>query len=181
MSPARWVSTSPVTIAVAFVLVASCGGQKKGQAYIPVPVNPSPPARAVRPLPDQAFRVEWLGHDVPGDMKAGTRTDVTVTFKNVSTLPWPDPDSTSYEPPQAGAVRLTYRWQHGSEPPRDWAGRADLRRLLKPGQAASLSIAVIAPRVPGYYLLTFDLVQEMAAFFGDKGATRLVVPVRIAR
>lgn len=170
---------SSVTIGAVGVLVAACGRERKEQAY--VPVNPSPPSRAVRTLPDQAFHVEWVGHDVPAAMRAGARTRVAVTFKNVSALPWPDPDSTSYEPPQSGAVRLTYRWQQGTAPPLGWGGRADLHRLLMPGQAATLSLAVNAPRVPGDYQITFDLVQEMAVFFGDKGATRLVVPVRVDR
>ena len=147
---------------------------------MPVPGHPSPPSRPVRPLPDQAFRVEWVGHDVPGAMKSGTTAQVTVTFKNISTLPWPDPDSSSYEPPVAGAVRLAYRWWPASSPtPLAWGARADLERLLQPGQTATLGLAVTAPAAPGEYRLQLDLVQEMAHFFGDKGANPLIVPVRV--
>jgi len=161
--------------------VAATGGcEKREQGYVPVPVNPSPPTRPVRELPGQAFRVEWVGHDVPIVMKAGSSRRVTVTFKNVSTLPWPDPDSSSYEPPERGAVRLAYRWWSTSPPtPSAWAGRADLQRLLQPGQTATLSVDVTAPPEPGSHRLQFDLVQEMATFFGDKGAAQLIVPVRI--
>jgi hypothetical protein len=177
-----WRATSVVMIAVLAAVAASCrcGRPAPEQAYIPVPVNPSPPPRPVRPLPDQAFHVEWVGHDVPDVMKAGASVQVTVTVKNVSSLPWPDPDSTSYEPPQYGAVRLAYRWWPASSTtPSAWGRRADLKRLLRPGQTATLALPVIAPAIPEDYRLQFDLVQEMAAFFQDKGAARLMVPVRV--
>jgi hypothetical protein len=134
----------------------------------------------VRPLPDQAFRVEWVGHDVPIFMKAGATRRITVTVKNASRLPWPDPDATSYEPPESGAVRLAYRWWPlSSATPLAWGARADLARLLRPGQTATLSVDVTAPANPGNYRLQFDLVQEMVTFFADKAAAQLMVPVRI--
>jgi hypothetical protein len=161
-------------------VASSCRGAKPEQAYIPVPVNPSPPPRPVRPLPNQAFHVEWVSHDIPTVLNADSKSRVTVTFRNISTLPWPDPDSTSYEPPPYGAVRLTYRWWLASSPsPLAWGGRADLERLLQPGQATTLSMTVAAPPVAGYYRLQVDLVQEMATFFGDRGATKLFVPVQV--
>jgi hypothetical protein len=178
--PDSWPWASNMIIVLISAVAASVGCGKREQAYIPVPVNPSPPSRPVHQLPDQAFRVEWVGHDVPAFMKAGASRRVTVTFKNASTLPWPDPDSTSYEPPEAGAVRLAYRWWSASSPtPSAWGSRADLQRLLQPGQTATLSLSVTAPAQPGSYRLQFDLVQEMATFFGDRGAAQLVVPVRI--
>jgi hypothetical protein len=164
------------------IVAASCRGGKPApeQSYIPVPGNPSPPSRPVRPLPDQAFDVEWMRHDVPDVMRPGASVQVTVTFKNVSPLPWPDPDSSSYEPPAAGAVRLSYRWWPVSAPtPPTWAGRADLTRLLQPGQAATLTLPVTAPGTPGDYRLQIDLIQEMAYSFGEKGARQLMVPVRV--
>jgi hypothetical protein len=162
----------------AIAALAACG--KRDQADIPLNLNPSPPPRPVRPLPDQAFRVEWLAHDVPGVMPAGASRRVTVTFKNVSPLPWPDPDATSHEPPEQGAVRLAYRWRSAaSRIPPAWGPRVDFERLLHPGETATLSLTVTAPAIAGDYQLQFDLVQEMATFFGDKGASPLVVPVRV--
>jgi hypothetical protein len=182
MKPILWRPTSLTMFAVLVMVAASCRREKSApdQSNMPVPGNPSPPSRPVRPLPDQAFHVEWVGHDVPVAMKSGATARVTVTFKNVSTLPWPDPDSSSYEPPVAGAVRLAYRWWPASSPtPLAWGARADLERLLQPGQTATLGLAVTAPAVPGEYRLQFDLVQELACFFGDKGANQLIVPVRV--
>jgi hypothetical protein len=182
MRPVRWRSTSLAVTAVLAIVTVSCRGAKPApeQSSIPVPGDPSPPPRPVRPLPDQAFHVEWMRHDVPDVMKRGASVQVTVTFKNVSPLPWPDPDSSSYEPPVAGAVRLSYRWWPASSPtPSTWASRADLTRLLRPGQAATLTLPVTAPAAPGDYRLQIDLIQEMAYAFGDKGAERLMVPVRV--
>jgi len=173
-------STSAIMLAVLTIGAASCRGQKAEQASIPVPVNPSPPPRPVRPLPDSAFQVEWVKQDVPGVVKAGAGVHATVTLRNISIAPWPDPDATSQEPPVYGAVRLTYRWWPASPPtPSAWGARADLHRVLQPGQAVTLGLTVEAPATPGDYRLQFDLVQEMAAFFNDKGASPLFVPVQV--
>lgn len=169
-------------MAVVVAMGVSCRGEKPTaeQAFIPVPLVPPRVSRPVRPLPGEAFHVEWVGHDVPPAMKAGGNTTVTVTFKNLGMVPWPDPDSTSHEPPQAGAVRLAYRWWLASNAkPLAWGRRADLVRLLQPGQAATLRLTVTAPAAPGGYRLQFDLVQEMAGYFQDKGSAQLFIPVQV--
>ena len=147
------------------------------------PMQPTPPPQSVRPLPDATFRVEWLGHDVPAVMTPGSIHGVTVTLRNASPLPWPDPDSTGQNPPEAGAVRLASRWRAGaaSSPAPAWEpARADLRRLVLPGQIVTVRATVTAPPKVGDYALEFDLLQELIAFFGDKGGATLVVPVRVA-
>jgi hypothetical protein len=113
-------------------------------------------------------------------MKPGERLTVTVTFRNTSTETWPDPRSTGGAPSEAGAVRLSYRWWTPNQPlPTTYTVRADLRAPLKPGESATLPIAVTAPSSPGDYKLQFDLVDELVAWFEERGAARQVVPVRV--
>jgi len=177
----RWHRTSAITLALVAALAVSCRGQKPSddQTYVPVPVNPPPVPRTVRPLPAEAFAVEWIGHDVPPILTVGETRNVAVTFRNISLAPWPDPDSTSQEPIQAGAVRLAYRWWAADGKPLAWGRRADLERVLQPGQAVTLKLTVTAPPAPGGYRLQLDLVQEMVAYFEDRSAARLFVPVEI--
>jgi hypothetical protein len=146
----------------------------------PPPSGPSPPKR-VQALPDDAFRVEWMANTVPRVMKAGTSRRVSVTFRNHGKVAWPDPKSSGYEPFGAGAVRLGYRWwPPSSQVAPAWApARADLDGPLQPGQAATLSVVIAAPPAPGEYRLQFDLLQELAAWFESRGASRLLVPVRV--
>ena len=138
------------------------------------------PAPTVQPLPDAGFRVEWVSNTIPMEVKAGSKTAVTVTFKNVGIAVWLDPRSTGHEPPQAGAVRLSYRWLPSGGRPLGYAvERIDLRGPLAPGQAATLAVSVSAPPKPGAYRLQFDLVQEFVAWFEAMDATRLIIPVHV--
>jgi hypothetical protein len=161
---------------VAFIAVA-CRHEEPAENRASAPPSP----RAVRPLPDEAFRVEWTANTVPGVMKAGTSSNVSITFRNLSSVPWPDPRSSGYEPLGAGAVRLAYRWwPASSQSPIGWApSRADLGQTLQPGQAVTLNLVVTAPSAPGKYRLQFDLLQELAVWFEAKGAPRLFIPVRV--
>jgi hypothetical protein len=139
--------------------------------------RPAPP----RPLPDEAFRVEWSAHTVPATMKPGSRTPVTVTFKNLGPVPWLDPASTGSQPPQAGAVRLSYSWwwPRSPLPVNGSRARVDLPRPLAPGESATVTLVVAAPAEPGAYTLQIDLLQELVAWFEAKGAAQLLVPVRV--
>ena len=138
---------------------------------------PAPP----RPLPDEAFRVEWSAHTVPGTMKAGSSTPVRVTFRNLGPVPWLDAASTGSQPPQAGAVRLSYRWwwPRSPLPVMGSLARLDLPRPVAPGESATLTLVVAAPAEPGAYTLQIDLLQELVAWFEAKGAAQLRVAVRV--
>ena len=63
--------------------------------------------------------------------------------------------------------------------PSSYDARADLRQPLRPGDSATLSIPVRAPKKPGEYQLQFDLVQELVSWFEEKGAPPLRVPVTV--
>lgn len=139
------------------------------------------PITTVTPLPDEAFRVEWVSNTVPATLKVGPPAKVFVTIKNVSSVTWPDPKTSGHQPPGTGAVRLAYRWWSPTSPlpTIDYSFRTDLEKPLAPGESATLRVMLKAPPQPGDYRVQFDLVQELAAWFEDKGAARLSVPVRV--
>ena len=140
----------------------------------------SPPAEGVNSLPDSAFHVTWGAAEVPRSMQAGGIALASVTFKNASPDIWPDRRSAGGSPPGAGAVRLSYRWWTAGSPlPTPYEARADLRTPLRPGDSATLSILVKAPSQPGEYRLQFDLVQELVAWFEDKGVASPRIPVSV--
>jgi len=144
----------------------------------PPPVAPS--TAQIMALPEDAFRVEWIRNTVPRVIRAGTSHNITVTFRNLSKVPWLDPKSNG-SATGAGAVRLGYRWwPPSSQVPLNWTPfRADLERPLEPGQAATLTLAIVAPQAPGEYRLQLDLLQELVAWFEAKGASHLLIPVRV--
>src|SRR4029079_7391666 len=99
---------------------------------------------------------EWVSNTIPREVKAGSKTAVTVTFKNVGIAVWLDPRSTGHEPPQAGAVRLSYRWLPSGGRPLGYAvERIDLRGPLAPGHGATPALSGAgAPTARAYPLPT---------------------------
>ena len=174
-SETKTPSATSLLVALLSVAAGSCSrSPERGLALFS-----SQPAPAVQPLPDEGFRVEWVSNTVPGTVKAGSRTPVRITFKNVGAAVWLDPASTGNRPPDAGAVRIAYRWLPSGRRPLGYEGRVNLASPLPPGQSVTLDVSVSAPSEPGAYRLQFDLVQEFVAWFQGMDAPRLIVPVRV--
>jgi hypothetical protein len=138
------------------------------------------PQASPKLLSDAAYRVEWVGNDVPATMTAGKPVTVKVTVKNISFERWPDWQADPAHP-AVYSVRLGYRWLGpGEELLADYApGRGELPAPLGPGGTAAIAIDVAAPSTPGPYRLQLDLVYELVAWFESKGAAKLVVPVTV--
>ncbi len=133
------------------------------------------------PMADSAYQVEWLGAEVPAQMKPGEVVNVKVKIRNISDQVWPDPKTADAAASGAYAVRLAWRWRTSDEMTtgEGTTTRTDLTEPLGPGRETTLAIDVTAPKQPGQYRLQFDLVQEMVAFFEDRGAKVEIVPVNV--
>jgi hypothetical protein len=163
-------------------LATAAGSCRREPAAEPPPDVLVPPASlppSPRSLPDEGFRVEWVANTMPRVVKAGSRTQVEVTVRNVGLAVWPDLKSSGGRPP--GAIRIGYRWLSvpSGSPPSYASVRGNLPAPLPPGQSATLGLDVTAPATPGAYRIQFDLVQEFVAWFESKDATRLIIPVRV--
>ncbi len=131
-------------------------------------------------LPDSAFRVRWVRQNVPAIWKQGQATCIRVTLKNTGTTSWPDLASSSPDASGADAVRMSYRWNlPGLNPKADPTPRIDLDGPLLPGASTTLSAEITAPSKAGDYLLEFQLVQELVAWFRQKGAPPLEIAVKV--
>ena len=63
-------------------------------------------------------------------------------------------------------MRLAYHWLDPLGNPIVWDGtRAALPRPVAPGETVELDVTLAAPRPPGGYLLSFDLVEEYRFWF----------------
>jgi hypothetical protein len=166
--------TWSAAILVGALGAASCGGRETQQPS-PVAVASTPAYR----LTDAAYKVEWVSASVPATMDAGKAVPVTITFKNASGETWPGAKDAVPTQPGAYAVRLGYRWlEPGGGENVPYAGeRADLSRPLKPGESTTVVMNILPPSAPGSYELQVDLVCELVAWFGTKGAAKLVTPV----
>jgi hypothetical protein len=142
----------------------------------------APTRAAVRTaLPASAFRVRWDSHTVPATIARGSSTDARIGFTNVGDTVWPDVLAADPAAHSGGyAVRLAYQWAPASAAPAGKPGRrADLPHPLHAGETMTLLVPLDAPNEPGEYRLTFELVQELVAWFDTKGAATLVVPVTV--
>jgi hypothetical protein len=135
-------------------------------------------ARAAGPLPGGAFRAAISVAAPPHGLRAGQRETVRVKVKNLGDADWPahGRDGDGYF-----QVNLGYTW-------RDAGGRAveDVNYVwssfpadVKPGEEVELPLNITAPRTPGEYVLELDLVQEMVAWFRDKGSESFKTKVRV--
>jgi len=173
----RAVSGRRMMLVGALLALGACGRERPGAER--AGGRPAPPV--VRALPPEGFRVAWTAHTIPPVMKAGAAQRVSVTIQNSSSVPWPSVTSTGNQPPQAGAVRLGYRWWSASSPTpiAEPSSRADLDRAVAPGESATVSIVVTAPVVADDYTLQLDLLQELVTWFEPRGADQLLVPVQV--
>lgn len=78
-------------------------------------------------------------------------------------------------------MRVSYHWLDPLGNPIVWDGtRTPPPRPVAPGEALEIEIPLLAPRPPGAYCLSFDLVDEYRFWFAEVGATTLDVPVEVA-
>ena len=137
-------------------------------------------AAAKTALPPSGFRVRWDSHTVPATVERGSSADARIAFTNVGDAIWPDVTAGDPAAHNGGyAVRLAYDWMPAAAPARKPGRRADLPHAMRPGETMTLLVPLEAPEQPGEYRVTFELVQELVAWFETRGAATLVVPVTV--
>jgi hypothetical protein len=108
------------------------------------------------------------------EVKAGGSYTLDVTVTNTGTEPWLQGDGPLF-------VDAGYRWHDISGATLPFEGtRARLTRpAIRPGESDSLKLQVLAQPRPGSYTLWVSMVQEGIAWFFEKNAKPLIIPVKI--
>jgi len=112
------------------------------------------------------YGVAWTRHQVPEQIKAGQFTTVSIGMQNLGkktwTNGWPNP------------FRLGYHWYDAGGrligQPREDDRRTGLPREVAPGESIAIDAALVAPRTPGRYTLSWDLVHEGVTWFAAEKA-----------
>ena len=128
------------------------------------------------PAPLSSYKVEWVNNQIPTEMEAGKDYKVTVTLKNTSEVTWP------WTLNGRGRVHISYHWlPTDGDKPIVWDGvRSGLPHDIAPGETFTTNeVQVVAPQTPGFYRLQLTLVHENVGWFEQKGASTLIVPVKI--
>jgi len=106
-------------------------------------------------------------------MAAGKIINIPVKVKNISQETWP---AGKVENP----VNLSYHWvdSTGKMIVLDGA-RTFLPNALAPGSSVNLQAKIKAPDRPSSYTLQLTMVQESVAWFNNRGAKTLNIPVTV--
>jgi hypothetical protein len=123
------------------------------------------------PLKAGPLAVRWLAHDVEPP-RAGVTGRARLALENAGSATWRARGKTG--------VRLAYHWLDPLGNAIVWDGiRTAFPGAIAPGETVEIEIPVSAPRPPGGYVLSFDLVEEYRFWFAEVGATTLDVPVEV--
>lgn len=107
-------------------------------------------------------------------VKAGGAYVVDIYVRNTGTQPW-------FGHTQPAPVNASYRWLDNANKVLPIEGtRAFLNRpVIRSGESDLLKLEVTAPPDPGSYTLWISMVQEGVAWFYDRGAKPLAMPVTV--
>jgi hypothetical protein len=123
------------------------------------------------PVKPGPLAVRWLGYTLE-QPRAGVTGHARVALENAGSATWRSRGRTG--------VRLAYHWLDLLGNPIVWDGtRVALPRPVAPGGTVELEAWVAAPRPPGRYVLSFDLVEEYRFWFAEVGGTTLDVPLEV--
>jgi hypothetical protein len=123
-------------------------------------------------LDDDVYAVEWQRVIAPPRVVSGSRFTVRVAMVNRSAAAWPERGP--------ARVRLSYHWRDASGRVVVSDGRrTELPRRVGPGETVRALQDVVAPAVPGSYVLELDPVFELVSWFGERGARTLRVPIEV--
>jgi hypothetical protein len=124
------------------------------------------------PLAQGPLSVRWLAYEI-GAPRAGMTAPARVVLENAGSASWRSRGTRG--------VNLAYHWLDPLANPIVWDGtRTYLPPVVSPGERLELDVALVAPRPPGRYLLSFDLVEEYRFWFAEVGSATLDVPVDVA-
>ena len=105
-------------------------------------------------------------------MKLGQTATIAVAIKNASREDWPAGG--------ASPVNLSYHWIDRSGKIVVFDGeRTSLPKDLKAGESVKVQAKIKSPDQPGDYVLRMTMVQESVAWFDDRGAKALNLPVMV--
>jgi hypothetical protein len=159
------------TIAIASTLtIASCGseGTDPSTNNVKKAETAANEARASAPLPDSAFKATITLPEPAATMQPGQKQTITVKIKNTGDTIWL---SKGRAADGFFQVNLGDIWTdaNGKRIEGHPYVRSALPADIPAGQEVEVPLVITAPATKGEYTLTIDLVQEMVAWFSEKG------------
>jgi hypothetical protein len=133
------------------------------------------PVRLQAPLADSDYRVRFEMLDKITAMNAGETRKVRIIVRNEGNATLSGLGSVDGR----FAVLLSYQWIDANGRSSGFNFRKALPLPIGPGASIPMTVDLLAPAVPGRYVLQADLVQEFIAWFRDKGSVNFELNVEV--
>jgi len=145
--------------------------------------SPTPISRAAAPLPNSGFKAQLTLSEPPLKLRTGQKEVITVKVKNASDVVWRQRGGEINErPDNKFYIAVGNRWlDKDGKPTSETEGHNGISKDLKPGEEAEMTLQITAPKEPGEYTLSLDMVQEGVAWFGEKGSPTTKVKVTVVK
>jgi hypothetical protein len=159
------------TIAIASTLtIASCGSEVTDPSTnnVKQPEKAATETRASGPMPDGAFKASISVPEPAPTRQPGQKQTITVKIKNIGDTVWPSRGRAAdgFFQVNVGDIWTNAEGKRVEGHP---YVRSPLPADVTPGQEVEVPLAITAPTTKGEYTLMIDLVQEMVAWFHEKG------------
>lgn len=158
-----------IALAITISVLSNCGGKVNQEATRPAEKIASQ-ARADAPMPPNGFKATITLPEPPATLQPGQKIQLLVKVKNISDVTWPAHGRAADGFFQ---VNLGDNWydEKNVRIEKHPYVRSGLPHDLHPGEEAEISLNITAPPNAGHYILKIDMVQEMVAWFSEKGST----------
>jgi hypothetical protein len=131
---------------------------------------------ANQPLPDNAFKASISVEKAPSSLKANSISNLEVKVKNISNTSWPSLGQSDGK----YIIQLGYHWLDKNGKAIIFEGRrTPLPHDLKPNEEIILNASIGTPEEKGEYILELEMVQELVAWFRDKGSKAVDIPIKV--
>jgi hypothetical protein len=130
-----------------------------------------------RALPEKGYRAKITFPTSKIRARKNSSFMLKVHVKNASSAPWGVLNENIGGKYQ---INASYRWLSADRSPLgDYDYRIGLPHDLRPGETIQIEFIIQAPAALGKYFLEFDLVQELVAWFHDKGNQTAIIEVDV--
>jgi SAM-dependent methyltransferase len=127
-------------------------------------------------LPDAGFKAQITIVDAPATLCARTQVTITARVKNSSDVVWP----ITWLPDGRYRIQLGNHWlDEDGRMIQESDGRMPLPHDMQPGEEVELQLPIHVPEINGAYVLELDVVQELVAWFRDRGSASATVCIQV--
>src|SRR5436309_5125286 len=167
-----------ISVLSSSVLFLSCSGNTTDNTPANAPAGPVPVkgTTAAATLPNEGFKAVITVANPPATMKPGETQTLRVKIKNASSVAWPARGQSDAK----YFIKLGDRWFDAEDKAvKKDDGRAALPDDVAPGTEIELPLKITAPATAGDYVMEVDMVQELVAWFRDKGSEPLKLKIKL--